>query len=44
MIIPSQHASRVARTAAAPASSLFTAGEFNFNDIALAASSGATLT
>ena len=43
MIIPSQYASRVARRAAAPASSLFTAGEFNFNDIALSASSTATL-
>ena len=43
MITPSQHASRVARLAAAPASSLFTAGEFNFNDIALSASSNATL-
>ena len=31
MIIPSQHASRVAR-AAAPAGGAFTAGEFNFND------------
>lgn len=42
MIIPSQHASRVAR-AAAPAGSAFTAGEFNFNDIALSANSQATL-
>lgn len=32
MIIPSQHASRVAKTAAAPSGSAFTAGEFNFND------------
>lgn len=32
MIIPSQHASRVARAAAAPAGGAFTAGEFNFND------------
>ena len=32
MITPSQHASRVARRAAAPAGGLFTAGEFNFTD------------
>ena len=43
MIIPSQHASRVARTAAAPAGGAFTAGEFNFNDIALSASTAHTL-
>ena len=44
MIIPSQHASRVAKTADAPSGSAFTAGEFSFNDCLNMASSGTATT